>query len=129
VRPRLALAFAALTGALALGLACTDRLAHGWAAWQYDIQHDCLLTPAVVDVLSGPEKGTCQQVRCWESPGHEIYITNTACDAPPDYTNETNEKSGACHAALEIFGRASHGQCVVPDGGAGGGAVTSETPE
>jgi hypothetical protein len=120
---------AAVTVAFVVGAACTDRQVHAWAAWTYDPVNACLDSPAVVDVLSGPDNGPCKEVRCWESQGHDIYITNTACDAPSDFTNETSQKSGLCAAALNLFGSANHGECAKPDAGAGGGVVSTETPE
>jgi hypothetical protein len=111
--------------ALIAGAACENTVVHPFSAWAYDPMHDCLEAPAVVDVLSGPDDGPCKEIRCWESGGGDIYITDTACSAPPDYRNETHQKSGSCAEAIKVFGRAMHGQCPAGTGGGGGGVITS----
>jgi hypothetical protein len=106
------------------GAACHDTQVHPFSAWAYDPMKDCLDAPAVVDVLSGPDDGPCTQLRCWESAGGNIYITDTACSAPADYKDETHQKAGACAEAIKVFGRAMHGQCPPGGGGGGGGFIT-----
>ncbi len=105
--------------------ACKNTVVHPFSAWAYSPTGDCLEPPAVVDVLSGPDDGPCIQIRCWESGGGDIYITDTACSAPPDYKNETNQKTGSCAEAIKVFGRAMHGQCPAGTGGGGGGVITT----
>jgi hypothetical protein len=119
---RLVLASIAL---LVTGAACHNNVVHPFSAWAYDPTRDCLEAPAVVDVLSGPDDGPCKQLRCWESAGGDIYITDTACSAPPDYKNETNQKAGACSEAIQVYGRAMHGQCPAGTGGSGGGVIVT----
>src|SRR5262249_21108388 len=86
---RLALAALALT-------ACSARLDHVFGAYVYDPVQDCLQAPATVDVIAGADPGMCPQLRCWQGPDGSIYVTSTACDAPPDYQDHTNDSSGPC---------------------------------
>ncbi len=60
-----------------------------------------------------------------ESGGGDIYVTDTACSAPPDYKNETNQKTGSCAEALKVYGRAIHVLCPAGAGGGGGGFITT----
>lgn len=66
-------------------------------ASQYDAEGDCLGPVLAVDVVSGPDKGACNTLRCWISPGGEVYVSEAACDAPPDYAESVD---GPCKQAL-----------------------------
>ncbi|HVY44257.1 MAG TPA: hypothetical protein VHB21_00200 [Minicystis sp.] len=114
-----------LSGVLAVGLlgaaafaACSNREVHAFSAWAYDADRDCLERPSIVDVLDGPDTGPCSQLRCWVSAGGDVYVTDTACDAPPDFKNETSDETGLCPEALKVYGRDMHGEC--PMSGTGG---------
>ena len=109
--------------ALAILASCSNREVHVFSAWQFDIDRDCLEPPAVVDVLDGPDNGPCKQIRCWESADHKTYVTDTACDAPPDFKDETKDPTSPCVEALKVYGRDQHGVCPTGAGG-GGGAGT-----
>jgi hypothetical protein len=89
-----------LVSALALA-GCEDRELHVFAAHRFNPEAGCLEGARAVDVIDGPDPGPCDAARCWQSPGEEIYVTTTACDAPPDYRDGTNDGEGSlCAAAL-----------------------------
>ena len=113
-------ALALILAAVAVAVACSNNDVHPFSAYAYDPDRDCLEAPAAVDVISGPDDGPCTQLRCWESPGHDIYITETACSAPSDYKDETKDETGICPAALNAYGRTDHGLCPAGTGGSGG---------
>src|SRR5262249_25985337 len=81
-------------GAVALlalaSAACSTTHVHLFGAYRYEMDRDCLESPAVVDVIDGPDPGMCAMLRCWISPGKEVYVTDTACDSPPDYAEHTS---------------------------------------
>ena len=115
---------------LGLGLAlallpagCDGRVAHVFGGYAYDPTQDCLDLSGAIDVIDGPASPTpCNTLRCWVSSEGEAYVTNQACDAPPDYQDQTQSSSGPCVKALVAYGRDGHGLCPAPtDGGAGGG--------
>lgn len=109
------IAIALVVGALA---ACVGRVAHVFGGYAYDEAGDCLLTPGVVDVIDGPAGTPCKKVRCWVAPDGTVYVTDTACDAPPDYQDQTQASSGLCVKALEAYEAEGHGRCpTAPDGG------------
>ena len=66
-------------------------------------------------MVAGPDPGMCPRVRCWVSPGDLVYITDEACDAPPDYQDETTADAGPCVNALADYYNAA-------DAGDGGDA-------
>jgi hypothetical protein len=64
----------------------------------------CLEAAGVVDVLEGPDPTKpCADVRCWVGPDGTAYITNMACDGPPDFQDETHATSGPCVKALGAY--------------------------
>ena len=85
---------------LAFVAACDDRSAHVFMASRYDATADCLGPTLGVDVVEGPDQGACNTLRCWISPGGEVYVSYAACDAPPDYA-ESSE--GPCKQALSAY--------------------------
>jgi hypothetical protein len=95
----------------ALGLAaCSQQRSHPFGAQRYDEDKDCLGDGSVIDVIEGEDPGTCDRLRCWISPADEVYVTTTACDAPPDYEDHTGDPEGSlCAKALAAHER--------PDGG------------
>ncbi len=106
--------------ALAAGIAisCQGYLAHPFGGYAYDSVDDCLLASGVVDVISGADPGQCPMLRCWLAPCGAVYVTDEACDAPPDYQDLTHAASGPCVKALAAYGRAGHDMCApLPDGG------------
>ena len=115
MRPRVAAALLALpvASAVLIGGACDARLVHTWGAFPYDATTDCFGDAQILDVLDGPDPGSCPVVHCWVNPVGEIFITDNACDAPIDLTEST---SGACAAALKTF--KTPGMCAIVDGGA-----------
>ncbi len=105
------------------GAHCTDQVVHVFGGYAYDPAQDCLEAPGALDVLEGPAPAPCPTVRCWLAPDGTAVVTDEACDAPPDYEDETSASSGLCPKALAAYGRAGHGQCPAsPDGGTGGAA-------
>ena len=101
---------------------CDGRVAHVFGGYAYDPTQDCLEISGGIDVIDGPAPPTpCSILRCWVAPDGSAYVTDQACDAPPDYKDETQSSSGPCVKALVVYGRAGHGLCPVStDGGAGG---------
>ncbi|MCC6555298.1 MAG: hypothetical protein IT372_20245 [Polyangiaceae bacterium] len=95
-------ALAALAGAAALALAaCEDTQVHAFGAQRYNADQDCLEEAEIIDVLDGPNPGLCDTPRCWKAPSGEVYVTTTACDAPPDFVEGTAEPAPSpCAAAL-----------------------------
>ena len=95
---------------LALALTgCKRRVAHLFGAYIYDADGGpdggCLYSPTVLDVLDGPEpEKPCTNVICWLGPDGTAYITDRACDGPPDFTDHTQDTSGPCVKALEAYG-------------------------
>ena len=116
MRLRVAAALLALplASAVLVGGACSASLVHTWGAFPYDAEHDCFGDALILDVLDGPDPGSCPVVHCWVNPTGEIFVTDKACDAPIDLTEST---SGTCSAALKTF--KLPGKCAVLDGGAG----------
>jgi hypothetical protein len=107
--------------ALVLGLGlvgCTTTHVHIFVAYHYDETADCLESPAGADVIDGPDPGTCAAVRCWVSPGDDVYVTDDACDAPLGYVEQTSDMSGVCVKALAAYARDGHARCALADGGA-----------
>jgi hypothetical protein len=119
---------AAATAALAVAAACSDRIDHVFGGYAYNSAGNCLYTSGAVDVIAGPDPGTCPMVRCWVSPSGLVYVTDQACDAPPDYQDDTSADAGPCVNALADYygdagdaGDAGPGLCPAPpDGGAAG---------
>jgi hypothetical protein len=98
----LVVAHALLAGAVVE--ACDDGRAHVFGAYRFEPDRGCLETSAAVDVISGPDPGSCQAVRCWISPSGEVYVTSTACDAPLDYREHTKDPAPSlCSQALSAF--------------------------
>ena len=101
--------FLVVASALLVG-ACSPQRSHLFGAQRYDAEHDCLEKGAAVDVIEGADPGTCDALRCWVSPSDEVYVTTTACDAPPGYADHTGDAADSpCAKAL-----AAH---LRPDGG------------
>jgi hypothetical protein len=101
-----------------LVVGCDQRVVHVFGGYAYDPTQDCLYPPGVVDVIDGPEAGSCPGARCWVAPDGEVYVTDRACDAPPDYQDHTADTSGICVQALAAYGRKGHSRCPAPpDGG------------
>jgi hypothetical protein len=109
-------------GAAIAGSGCDGGLVHAFGGYAYDATNDCLETSGVVDVISGPDPGMCKQVRCWVSPDGFAYVTNTACDAPIGFVDQTEATTGVCVKALAAYMSEDHGLCPAPpDGGAEAG--------
>jgi hypothetical protein len=101
---------------------CQNRLAHIFGGYGYDPTLGCLEAPGAIDVVAGADPGPCYQVLCWQAPDGSIYVTSAACDAPPDYVNETENTSSPCVKALAAYAGAGHTPCPAPaDGGGGSG--------
>jgi hypothetical protein len=105
--------------------ACESRPIHVFGGYAFDPTHDCLDPACAVDVVAGADPGPCPTIRCWLSSGGIAYVTTTACDAPPDYVDEThNPSSTLCVKALAEYTDAGPTICPASDiggGGAGGG--------
>ena len=116
-----ALAGLAVAAALAAA-ACSARLDHVFGAYAYDPTGDCLQPPAAVDVIAGTDPGLCPQLKCWQRSDGTAYVTDQACDAPPDYVDGTKDTSGLCVKALAAYAGPGMGRCTgAPDGGAEAG--------
>jgi hypothetical protein len=113
VKLRAAAASLALLGAV-LGGACGDSHVHTFGAFPYDADHKCLDVGQTLDVIDGPDPGSCSKVRCWVNPAGEAFVTDKACDAPIDLTESS---TGACEPALEAY--KNHVMCADLDGGVG----------
>jgi hypothetical protein len=103
---------------------CQDRLVHVFGGYAYDPAQDCLVLTDAVDVVAGPAPAApCPVVRCWLGPDGVAYVTDTACDAPPDYQDETKISTGACVKALAAYQKKGHQLCpAAVDAGAGAGS-------
>jgi hypothetical protein len=101
----------ALSVAALLLAACEATEVHIFAARRYEEANDCLEDTAGADVIAGPDPGACDRVRCWVSPGTEVYVTDLVCDAPPEYTEGTTDTTGPCVKAQEAYRRPRHGRC------------------
>jgi hypothetical protein len=118
----------AVAGALLVVLAanaCETRPLHVFGGYAYDATHACLDPACAVDVVAGAPTAPCPTVRCWLSPEGIVYITSTACDAPPDYVDETNNPASTlCVKALAAYNQPDGGPtfCPASDIGGGGGA-------
>jgi hypothetical protein len=111
----------------ALGLllyaGCEARVVHQFGGYAYDQGMACLFASGAIDVIDGADPGMCPMLRCWKAPDGSVYVTDEACDAPPDFQDDTNDTSGPCVKALAIYASPDHGLCPMPDGGAGGGGT------
>ncbi len=110
-------------GLLCLGVVlgavhCEGRLAHAFGGFGYNATADCLYPSGAVDVIAGAPR-MCPMLHCWLAPDGSIYVTDEACDAPPDYLDETQSTSGPCVKALAAYGGTGHDLC--PDAGYGAG--------
>jgi hypothetical protein len=113
---------APLAAACGLALACTGcqaRVDHVFGGYAYDQGQECLYASGAIDVIAGADPGMCPLLRCWQASDGSIYVTDQACDAPPDYQDHTHDTSGLCVKALAIYMSPGHGLCPMPDGGAG----------
>lgn len=96
----------AIAGCLA---GCDAGLAHVFGGYGYEADGGvdggpCLTIAGAVDVVEGPAPAeACKEVRCWEAPSGAVYVTDTACDAPPDYEDHTGDDAGPCVKALEAY--------------------------
>lgn len=95
--------------------ACQARAAHLLEAYAYEPAQDCLDAPGLVDVVDGPPPATpCPILRCWLGPAGIAFVTDQACDAPPDYQDQTRTGSGPCVKALAAYGKSGHQLCPGP---------------
>ncbi len=86
--------------------ACAARIVHTFGAERWDPARNCLEKGSAVDVVEGKDPGSCAATRCWESRDGEIWVTTTACDAPPDYREGTGDPAGsACAGAIAARAR------------------------
>jgi hypothetical protein len=110
---------------VALGVVhCQGRLAHVFGGYGYNATADCLYPTGAIDVIAGADPGTCPMLHCWLAPDGSIYVTDEACDAPPDYVDETQSTSGPCVKALAAYhGDGGPDQCADAGYGAGGGLL------
>lgn len=112
---RLRAAAASLSLLLAAGSgACGGGHVHVFGAFPYDALRDCLDVGQTLDVIDGPDPGTCSVLRCWLDPSGAAFVTDKACDAPLNLTESTGE---ACIPALVAY--KNHMMCPDLDGGAG----------
>ena len=96
-------AFVALPAGLSLG-ACEDRPVHAFVAARFDPEAACLEEPGAVDVVAGADPGPCAVARCWVTPSGEVFVSTTACDAPPDVIDRTGDPAGSpCAEALDAL--------------------------
>jgi hypothetical protein len=77
---------------------------HAFIAARFDPDRACLEKPAAIDVVAGPDPGSCPETRCWETPSGEVFVSTTACDAPPDFIDKTADLAGSrCGEALDAL--------------------------
>jgi hypothetical protein len=112
-----------LLGAALASAHCEGRLAHVFGGYSYDPVQDCLYTSGAIDVIAGADPGQCPMLHCWMAPSGDVYVTDEACDAPPDYVDETQATSGLCVKALAAYARPMHDLCANPPDGGGGGTT------
>lgn len=80
---------------------CENNPAHIFIAVQYDPVRDCLLAEETIDAVDGADRGPCAATRCWETPAGNVYVSTTACDAPPDFVDHTSDPEGSpCAKAI-----------------------------
>ena len=117
MRLRVAAALLALPVASAVVTvgACSSSLVHTWGAFVFDPAGECLHHAQLIDVIEGPDPGSCAAVHCWVNSKHETLITDRACDAPLDVSKGSAD---ACAKALKAY--ADMVFCVETDAGAGG---------
>jgi hypothetical protein len=108
-------AIAAVPAFGALG-GCDGGRVHPFGAYPYDPVHDCLGAAQAVDVLDGPDPGPCAKVLCWVAPSGDVYVTDTACDGPPDFQQQV---AGPCALALADYKSSGHGRCPAAPADAG----------
>lgn len=102
---------------------CEGRLDHVFGGYPYDATQDCLDAPAAIDVVAGADPGMCPRLRCWLAPDGSYYVTDQACDAPPDYQDQTDDASSPCVKALAAYHRTGMGLCPgQADGGVNDGS-------
>ena len=121
--PRTVVLAAAVATAGVLAAACVGKLSHVFGGYAYDTQEGCLEPSGGVDVVAGADPGQCPMLKCWGAPDGSIYVTDEACDAPPDYIDHTKDGFPACVKALALYAEPEHHECVVPEAGAGGGVT------
>ncbi len=102
---------------------CVGRLDHVFGGYTYEASLDCLEASGAIDVVAGADPGTCPMLHCWAAPGGTIYVTDEACDAPPDYVDHTHDGFPACVKALALYAMPQHKLCPMPDGGGGAGGA------
>lgn len=86
---------------LFVGAGCENNPVHTFAAAQYDPVRGCLLAEDTIDVVEGADPGLCVETRCWETPAGNVYVSTTACDAPPDFVDHTSDPDGSpCAKAI-----------------------------
>lgn len=101
--------------AMIAGSGCDAGVVHAFGAFPYDATLGCLRSAEAVDVIDGPDPGSCAEVHCWVKPSGEIFVSDAACDAPLDFTESA---SGPCKLALEAYKKG----VMCADDGAGGGS-------
>jgi hypothetical protein len=112
VRLRAAAASLSLLIAVSVG-ACGSGHVHVFGAFPYDALRDCLDVGQTLDVIDGPDPGSCSVLRCWLDPAGAAFVTDKSCDAPLNLTEST---TGACIPALVAY--KNHLMCPDLDGGA-----------
>jgi hypothetical protein len=123
----LALAF----GATLFALGCNDSGSHIFAGQEYDAVKECLDPVSSIDVIAGPDPGTCPAacvVALAEDGGKTAYLS-TMCGPYPVYPFEKNTAGEPlCAQAFAAFKASAY--CAdggtllgggVSDGGDGGG--------
>jgi hypothetical protein len=114
VKQRVLAAALALVTVTAVAAGCDGGLVHSFVAYPYDATLGCLESAATVDVIDGPDPGSCPEVRCWVKPSGEIFVSDKACDAPLDFTKNA---SGPCKLALEAYKNRVMCDATAQDGG------------
>lgn len=93
--------------------ACGNSHVHVFGAFPYNADRQCLEVGQTLDVIDGPDPGSCSALRCWLDPAGAAFVSDKSCDAPLNLTEST---TGACVPALEAY--KNHVMCAVLDGGA-----------
>ena len=124
-------------GARAFAVGCDDGGSHIYSGEQYNSGLGCLDPVSSMDIVSGPEPGSCAPVCILSrAPGAaEVAYVSTLCAPYPGYPYELDAGSDPlCVAALDAFRRDAlciDGGVVVPPSDAaaeGGGDAGGSAP-
>jgi hypothetical protein len=116
---------------LAAGLVlfgCTDYQTHVLPGQLYEAARDCIDPTTSIDIVDGPDPGTCSPPTCIVTPAGQnggatgIYVTTECGPYPP--LDDTSGSEALCTAALAAFAQgnvcASDADASLEGGSSGG---------